>query len=101
MSTSAKTASQPVEDAPAIVPAIEDEVATNEAATTAWGKSVLIGILLGIPVVTALLTFLLVTFTPMPPGGAFLISIWVAMWMGIFAGGTAGSAAYELRHDSH
>lgn len=101
MSTAAKTATPKVEDAPSIAPAIVDEAATNEAATAAWGKSVIIGVALGFPVVTALLTFLLVTFTPMPTNGAFFISVWVALWMGIFAGGTAGSAAYELRHGGH
>lgn len=103
MSTAAKTSPAQLTDAPIIAPAgavpeLIDDPATNEEASAGWAKSVVIGVIVGIPVLTALLTAALVVFTATPANGAFWISFWVALWLGVFAGGTAGSVVYELRH---
>lgn len=82
-------------------PWLEDDPGTSEEAVTRWARYVVIGVVVGIPLVTVLLALAIQAISDADTSESFVIALWTALWGGLFAGGTAGAMAYAARHSDH
>ncbi len=76
---------------------IQDDPNTSETAWLSWGKHVLIGIAIAIPVMAVAFTAVIYAAVGYTVGESAAIAVWVALWAGLFVGGTGGAALFAAK----
>lgn len=76
---------------------ISEDPNTSASACLSWGKHVLIGIAIAIPVTAVVFTAVIYAVAGSTVGEAAAIAVWVALWAGLFIGGTGGAALFAAK----